>query len=188
MPVLPYATSGNVPLNIAFTDTSTGNPTTWNWNFGDGTGNSTAKNPTHTYSTAGNYTVTLTVSNSTASSSNATTKTNYIKATTTAVTKPVVSFWASRTSGKAPITIGFTDASTSHTQRLEMEFWRWNIFNTQEPKAYLLKSRNILYYAYSKQCSRNRDEDKSWLYKNNISGIIRNKLQTSGISNPRKNF
>ena len=55
-------TSGNVPMNIAFTDKSTGIATTWNWNFGDGTG-STEQNPSHTYWTAGVYTVTLTVSN-----------------------------------------------------------------------------------------------------------------------------
>ncbi|WP_162197322.1 PKD domain-containing protein [Methanosarcina mazei] len=54
-------TSGNTPLNVSFTDTSTGVPVKWNWNFGDETANSTFQNPTHTYETAGVYTVTLTV-------------------------------------------------------------------------------------------------------------------------------
>lgn len=54
-------TSGNTPLNVSFTDTSTGVPVKWNWNFGDETANSTLQNPTHTYETAGVYTVTLTV-------------------------------------------------------------------------------------------------------------------------------
>lgn len=54
-------TSGNAPLNVSFTDTSTGVPVKWNWNFGDGTVNSTVQNPSHTYETAGVYTVTLTV-------------------------------------------------------------------------------------------------------------------------------
>ncbi|AKB20051.1 MULTISPECIES: disaggregatase related repeat-containing protein [unclassified Methanosarcina] len=54
--------SGNAPLDVTFTDSSTGSPTAWNWNFGDGT-SSTEKSPTHTYSTAGNYTVILTASN-----------------------------------------------------------------------------------------------------------------------------
>jgi PGF-pre-PGF domain-containing protein len=54
--------SGNVPLNVQFTDTSTGTPTLWSWDFGDGA-KSTDRNPTHSYSTAGTYTVTLTVSN-----------------------------------------------------------------------------------------------------------------------------
>ncbi|MDY0388584.1 MAG: PKD domain-containing protein, partial [Methanolobus sp.] len=47
--------SGQAPMNIAFTDTSTGSPTAWNWNFGDYTTNSALQNPTHTYSIAGNY-------------------------------------------------------------------------------------------------------------------------------------
>ena len=105
-------TSGTAPLNVAFTDKSTGTPIAWNWNFGDGTANSTVQNPAHVYSTAGNYTVTLTVTNSVGSNTIA--KSNYIKATApTTVKPPVVYFWASRTSGTVPITIGFTDASTN---------------------------------------------------------------------------
>jgi YVTN family beta-propeller protein len=84
-PVLPVAnfsanpTSGKAPLNVSFTDNSTGTPTAWKWTFGDGT-NSTVKNPTHKYSQEGNYTVKLTATN--AAGSNTTTKTNYIKVTT----------------------------------------------------------------------------------------------------------
>ena len=50
-----------------FTDTSTGNPTSWNWNFGDGI-TSTEQNPTHTYSALGSYNVSLTATNSVGSS------------------------------------------------------------------------------------------------------------------------
>ena len=46
-----------------FTDTSTGNPTSWDWDFGDG-GTSDEQNPRHTYGALGTYTVKLTVSNS----------------------------------------------------------------------------------------------------------------------------
>src|SRR5437899_303086 len=52
---------GSIPLTVAFTDLSTGDPTTWAWDFGDG-GTSTLQNPTHIYSTPGDYTVTLEVS------------------------------------------------------------------------------------------------------------------------------
>ena len=51
-------TSGTAPLSIAFTDTSTGSPTSWLWDFGDGT-NSTEQNPAHIYSSAGTYFVRL---------------------------------------------------------------------------------------------------------------------------------
>ena len=53
--------TGNAPLNVAFTDSSTGNISNWTWNFGDGT-TSAVKNPSHTYSAAGVYAVSLTVS------------------------------------------------------------------------------------------------------------------------------
>lgn len=52
-------TSGSAPLTVRFTDTSTGNPTSWKWEFGDGT-SSNDQNPTHTYSGPGEYTVALT--------------------------------------------------------------------------------------------------------------------------------
>ena len=40
-------TSGTAPLNVQFTDTSTGAPTSWAWDFGDG-GTSTSQSPSHT--------------------------------------------------------------------------------------------------------------------------------------------
>jgi PKD repeat protein len=56
-------TSGNTPLAVQFTNTSTGdNITIVGWDFGDGSDNSTEANPVHQYTT-GTYNVTLTVSN-----------------------------------------------------------------------------------------------------------------------------
>jgi PKD repeat protein len=49
---------------IAFTDLSTGGPTTWYWDFGDGT-NSAEQNPTKRYGHSGIYTVSLTADGST---------------------------------------------------------------------------------------------------------------------------
>jgi hypothetical protein len=54
-------TSGESPLEVQFTNTSTGTYAECHWRFGDGiTG--TMENPTHTYRAKGQYTVTLTVS------------------------------------------------------------------------------------------------------------------------------
>jgi beta propeller repeat protein len=80
-PTLPTANfSSNVNngyelLNVVFTDTSTGTPTSWKWSFGDGT-TSTIRNPVHAYNKTGKYTVSLTVKN--AAGSNTETKSNYI--------------------------------------------------------------------------------------------------------------
>ena len=58
-------TSGTAPLNVQFTNTSTGTaPLTYAWDFGDrGVGGQhvDATNPSHTYTSAGTYTVKLTV-------------------------------------------------------------------------------------------------------------------------------
>jgi PKD repeat protein len=76
-------TSGTAPLNVAFTDTSTGGPTSWAWSFGDGT-TSTAQNPSKTYSAAGTYTVELTVSNAVGTDTQ--TKVGYISVAAPAAT------------------------------------------------------------------------------------------------------
>ncbi len=74
--------SGNIPLDIVFTDKSTGSPISWYWDFGDRT-YSTIQNPKHHYSETGNYTVSLTVTN--AIGNNTITKPHNI--TVTAVTQ-----------------------------------------------------------------------------------------------------
>ncbi|HWQ47644.1 MAG TPA: PKD domain-containing protein [Methanosarcina sp.] len=109
-------TSGKAPLNVAFTDKSTGSPTSWKWRFGDGTF-STTKNPIHTYFKAGKYTVSLTVKN--ASGSNKKTKKNYIDVTTLKV--PVAAFSGFPTSGKVPLNVQFTDKSTGFPIS-----WKWS--------------------------------------------------------------
>jgi PKD repeat protein len=56
-------TSGEAPLKVQFTDSSTDNPTSWSWDFGDGVGTSTLQDPLYTYDTPGIYTVSLTATN-----------------------------------------------------------------------------------------------------------------------------
>ena len=52
--------SGEVPLEVQFNDTSTGPTDVWEWDFGDGI-TSTAQHPTHTYGTTGTFNVSLAV-------------------------------------------------------------------------------------------------------------------------------
>ena len=101
-------TTGTAPLTVTFADASTNTPTSWAWTFGDG-GTSTLKSPQHTYTMGGTYSVTLTATN--AGGSNTLTKTGYI--TVTSGTVPVASFSGTPTSGTAPLTVTFTDASTN---------------------------------------------------------------------------
>jgi len=123
--------SGSVPLKVAFTDKSTGTPTSWNWNFGDGT-SSTEKNPMHTYSKAGTYTVTLTATN--AAGSNTATKSNYITVAGTAVEKPVINCWGSPRMGTAPLTVYFKDRSTGSPTSWYWDFGDGAYSTLQNPK------------------------------------------------------
>jgi parallel beta-helix repeat protein len=68
--------SGEVPLEVQFTDQSTGTVDSWSWNFGDG-GTSSEQNPSHTYNSIGYFTVSLTVTGP-MGGSNTKTKTDYI--------------------------------------------------------------------------------------------------------------
>ncbi|WP_292385116.1 PQQ-binding-like beta-propeller repeat protein [Methanoculleus sp. UBA430] len=73
-------TSGEAPLDVLFTDVSTGTVASWAWDFeNDGVVDSTEQNPTHTYTAAGTYSVNLTVAN--AGGSDSEVKTGYITVT-----------------------------------------------------------------------------------------------------------
>lgn len=97
--------TGTAPLDVVFTNTSTGTIASSLWSFGDGV-TSTATDPSHLYTSAGTYTVGLTVSGS--SGSDPETKANYIHV----YNSVVVSFTAEPLVGYAPLTVTFTDTST----------------------------------------------------------------------------
>ncbi len=90
---------------VQFTDMSTGSPVEWAWDFGDGN-TSTLSDTPHTYPGEGDYTVTLTVKNSDGISSPPTSHPMHLRA-------PVAAFSGTPTSGKAPLTVSFTDGSTN---------------------------------------------------------------------------
>jgi len=110
--------SGSSPLNVQFTDKSTGSPTYWKWNFGDGSDLVTEYNPTHTYSKPGTYTVKETVSN--AAGKDTEIKTDYITVTE-ASQAPVADFWGWPLSGNAPLKVTFTETSTGSPTS-----WKWD--------------------------------------------------------------
>jgi PKD repeat protein len=80
--------TGAPPLDVQFTDQSTGDVIAWTWDFGDG-GVSGARHPAHQYTYPGSYTVTLTVSGPGGSDTEI--KSDYITVTSDGPTPPIAS-------------------------------------------------------------------------------------------------
>jgi PKD repeat protein len=110
-------TSGPATLAVTFTDTSSGNPTSWAWDFdNDGVTDSTAQDPSFAYTMAGTYTVKLTVSRDDLSDEEI--KTDLI------TVQPLANFTATPTSGPAPLAVTFTDTSLGSPTG-----WAWDFEN-----------------------------------------------------------
>jgi len=136
LPVANFSSNvskGYAPLSVQFTDLSE-NATEWEWDFGDGN-SSTEQNPVHTYTSAGNYTVNLTVSNAEGSDSEE--KTDYIVVSEHLSGAPVANFMATPTSGSAPLTVNFTDASTGTISSYAWDFDNdGNVDSTEQNPSY----------------------------------------------------
>jgi PKD repeat protein len=120
-------TRGGAPMNVQFTDTSAGSPTSWKWDFGDGA-SSTERNPKHQYTALGSYTVTLIASNP--NGQDTTSKTNYIVTTLA----PVADFRVDQRIGKAPFIVQFKDLSTGNPTKWNWEFGDGTTSPEQNPR------------------------------------------------------
>jgi uncharacterized repeat protein (TIGR01451 family) len=117
-PNAQFATEGAAACGeeaVSFRNRST-SANDWQWNFGDGA-TSSEWEPEHAYSAPGTYTVSLTASNP--CGSNTETKVNYL----TISGGPTAGFTASTVSGTVPLSVTFTDESTSATGIVE---WNWS--------------------------------------------------------------
>jgi PKD repeat protein len=117
-----FPISGVFPVTVAFTDTSTGDPTSWYWDFGDGS-SSSAENPSYVYTTGGTFTVNLTVSNVGGSSSALHTISVYNKTSAT--------FTISNASDYERVVVNFTDTGANATSW----YWMFGDGNTSTDKS-----------------------------------------------------
>jgi len=122
LPVAPRASFlaapliGMAPLDVQFSDGSTGLVTSRTWDFGDGT-TDTATNPHHVYAATGRYTVALSVKNQTGT--NTMTRAEYVVVTD--VPPPTADFGLDIASGISPLAVQFQDASNG-----DVTAWQWN--------------------------------------------------------------
>ncbi len=112
-------TQGTVPFAVNFTNTSSGQITSYAWDFGDG-GTSTAQTPSHTYTVHGTYSVRLIVTGP--GGVDTLLRPNYITANAVA---PTAEFTANPTSGNIPLVVQFTDLSTGN-----ITSWNWRFGTT----------------------------------------------------------
>lgn len=106
-------TSGVAPLSVSFQDQSTGSIDSRQWAFGTGD-TSTHSAPSYTFTQPGQYQVSLTITGPGGSA----TATALISVTTP---PPSADFTVSATSGTAPLTLVFDDASQG-----EVDAWSWS--------------------------------------------------------------
>ncbi|PWR73764.1 PKD domain-containing protein [Methanospirillum lacunae] len=110
--------SGYAPLNVSFSDTSSGSIDQYEWSLGDGT-SSSEKNPSHLYSEPGVYTVGLQVSGQ---AGNAAEIKKDLITVDNVPAAPVARFKSDKRSGTAPLEIHFQDLSSG-----VVTGWNWDL-------------------------------------------------------------
>ena len=115
--------SGNAPLTVSFSDSSTGDITEWQWSFGDG-GSGADTNPVHTYTDPGIYDVGLTVRGP--YDENSSVRSGLI---TVQASAPDAEFEADPLTGLPVLSVHFTDRSSG---QITGWFWEFGDGSTSE--------------------------------------------------------
>lgn len=114
-PIFTFSLSnhtGCAPLNVITSNNPYGGVYSWLWDFGDGT-TSTLQNPgSHIYANSGQYSVTVTATNSFGCTF------SYTQGQKVTVRSPSASFSTDVNSGCPPLTVNFSNASTTATSFL----------------------------------------------------------------------
>ncbi len=110
-------TTGAAPLEVQFTDQSSGNSIqSWLWDFGDGQ-TSSLQHPVHTYFNPGLFTIKLTVNNPFGTGTKTIMNGIYVYQPEVLI----AGFTVDTTSGYAPLTVNFTDLSGGNPIH-----WNWD--------------------------------------------------------------
>jgi PKD repeat protein len=171
-------TSGVYPLNVTFTDQSTGAPTSWSWTFGDG-GTATVQNPSHTYTVAGTYTVSLTATNAYGSDSE--TKVNYITVTEPGLTTFVTAAGETPVAGTVSGSYLNTQASDDSRETITEVIY---VQNAKKRYSYLEHRWNFTLpvgsaVTFHLEASRtNNSEGDNFLFAYSTDGVLWNPLVT----------
>lgn len=118
---------GTAPVEVRFSDSSTGTVTSRLWDFGDGA-TSSEKDPVHKYESTGVYTVSLKVEGPGGSCTE--TKPNLIDL---GDKPPVAAFSASERSGPPPLKVSFKDESEGGATSWSWDFGDGNTSGEQNP-------------------------------------------------------
>ena len=133
-------TTGQVPVEVQFTDYSSSDIGGWRWDFNsDGVVDSTLQNPQYTYIEAGTYTVSLTVSNS--HGSDYETKIQYVQ-----FDRPCTADFIADTTE----VIGFKKIQFTDLSEGEVRSWAWDfngdgIIDSTEQNPTYMYSRDGIY-------------------------------------------
>ncbi|MCA0237608.1 MAG: PKD domain-containing protein [Bacteroidetes bacterium] len=130
-PTAEFTFSSN-NLTTTFSNASV-NATSYSWNFGDGSPASTQAGPTHTFAADGSYLVTLTASNACGS--------HVITHIIVVTSPPTAAFSAAQTSGCGPLTVAFTNQSSSNATSFQ-----WS-FPGGSPASSILPNPTVMYNA-----------------------------------------
>jgi PKD repeat protein len=148
--------SGKAPLEVTFTDRSTGTPTAWLWDFNDGT-TSTVQNPTHIFADGGSYDVKLTITRGTDTASSF--------QTLNVGGVPNTEFVAEPTQVNVNEDVTFMDKSTNSPTAWSWDFGDTGTTNVQNPShAYQLKG--IYTVALTARNSNGKDTETKVSYIN----------------------
>ena len=132
--------NGQAPLDVIFTNLSTGGYTSCNWDFGDGTNSTICIDPQHTYQTAGQYSVSLTVNG--AWGMDIETKTDYIDVNP--APGPVsAEFSGTPRSGQVPLEVTFTNQSVGDYDTCSWDFGDGGTSNDCNPDPYTYQTAGL---------------------------------------------